>query len=89
MKFVSYVRQASSVSSRWWAATSAVTQVWPSRLAWRISSTLWAVLIYGPIAFRLLSLSASRAERIGLVVLMGVALFLVKMLVIMTVILLE
>lgn len=42
----------------------------------------WAglALIYGPIAFRLLSLSASRAERIGLVVLMGVALFLVKIL---------
>lgn len=37
-------------------------------------------LIYGPIAFRLLSTSASRAERICLVVLMGVALFLVKVL---------
>jgi hypothetical protein len=42
----------------------------------------WAglALIYGPIAFRLLSVSASRAERVGLVVLMGVALFLVKVL---------
>ncbi|HEX3561710.1 MAG TPA: hypothetical protein VHU24_02635 [Solirubrobacterales bacterium] len=42
----------------------------------------WAglVLIYGPIAFRLLSTSASRIERICLVVLMGVALFLVKVL---------
>ncbi len=38
------------------------------------------VLIYGPIAFRLLSTSASRTERICLVVLMGVALFLVKVL---------
>src|SRR5689334_14073473 len=37
-------------------------------------------LIYGPIAFRLLSTSASRTERICLVVLMGVALFLVKVL---------
>jgi hypothetical protein len=42
----------------------------------------WAglALIYGPIAFRLLSTSASRAERISLVVTMGVALFLVKVL---------
>lgn len=37
-------------------------------------------LIYGPIACRLLSTSASRNERICLVVLMGVALFLVKVL---------
>jgi hypothetical protein len=37
-------------------------------------------LVYGPIAFRLLSTSASRSERICLVVLMGVALFLVKVL---------
>jgi hypothetical protein len=37
-------------------------------------------LIYGPIAFRLLSTSASRIERICLVVLLGVALFLVKVL---------
>jgi hypothetical protein len=37
-------------------------------------------LIYGPIACRLLSTSASRNERICLVVLMGVALFFVKVL---------
>lgn len=37
-------------------------------------------LTYGPIVFRLLSTSASRSERICLVVLMGVALFLVKVL---------
>jgi len=46
------------------------------------ASLFWAglTLIYAPIAFRLFSLSASRAERIGLVILMGVALFLVKIL---------
>lgn len=37
-------------------------------------------LIYGPIAFRLLSRSASRAERIALVLIMGSALFGVKLL---------
>lgn len=42
----------------------------------------WAglALIYGPIVFRLLSTSASRTERISLVVTMGTALFLVKVL---------
>lgn len=46
------------------------------------TTLFWAglVLIYGPIAYRLLSASPSRTERIGLVVLMGVALFLVKVL---------
>jgi len=46
------------------------------------NTLFWAglTLIYGPIAFRLLSVSAPRGERIGLVVLMGVALFLVKVL---------
>jgi hypothetical protein len=38
------------------------------------------VIIYGPIALRLLSVSASRLERLCLVVLMGIALFLVKVL---------
>jgi hypothetical protein len=38
------------------------------------------VVIYGPIAFRLLSGSASRAERIALVLLLGIALFGVKIL---------
>lgn len=38
------------------------------------------VLIYGPIAFRLFANSASRAERIGLVLLLGIALFGVKIL---------
>jgi hypothetical protein len=37
-------------------------------------------LVYGPIAFRLLSRSASRQERIALVVIMGTALFGVKIL---------
>ena len=36
--------------------------------------------IYAPIAFRLLSASASRAERIALVGLLGVSLFAVKIL---------
>jgi len=42
----------------------------------------WAGLttIYGPIAMRLLSTSASRAERLGLALLLGVATFLVKVL---------
>ena len=46
------------------------------------ATLFWAglTLIYGPIAYRLLSASASRGERIGLVVLMGVALFLVRVL---------
>ena len=38
------------------------------------------VVIYAPIAFRLLSVSASRAERISLVALLGVSLFVVKIL---------
>lgn len=42
----------------------------------------WAglVAIYTPIAFRLLSVSASRAERIALVVILSISLFLVKVL---------
>lgn len=46
------------------------------------TTLFWAglIVIYGPIAYRLLSASASRAERIGLVIVMGVALFLVKVL---------
>ena len=38
------------------------------------------VVIYAPLAFRLLSASASRAERISLAVLLGVSLFVVKIL---------
>jgi hypothetical protein len=38
------------------------------------------VLIYAPIAFRLLSVSASRAERISLAVILGASFFLVKVL---------
>lgn len=41
---------------------------------------LGLILIYGPIAFRLLSTSAPRGERIGLVVLLSISLFLVKVL---------
>ncbi|MGB7587666.1 MAG: hypothetical protein WBM00_03045 [Solirubrobacterales bacterium] len=42
----------------------------------------WAglCLVYGPIAFRLLSTSASRAERLALVLILGIALFGVKIL---------
>jgi len=48
-------------------------------LAWL---PFWAglVLIYAPIAWRLLAAETSRRERIGLVVLLGVSLFLVKVL---------
>lgn len=41
---------------------------------------LGLIVIYGPIAFRLLSTSSPRAERIGLVVLLSISLFLVKVL---------
>jgi hypothetical protein len=38
------------------------------------------ILIYAPIAFRLFSASASRAERLGLVVLLSISLFVIKVL---------